>query len=577
MSMNYIGAKRKRTNTPAANRKRAVEYRHRPYKAKKPVIEEIQEPVLSAFDELPVQEESEAVIEEVKEVITEEPAEELPAETKADITPDVPAVSPVTNEVNKAAAAAAATAAAAAGSFFKKTFSSVKGLFAKKETKAPAEPEVIPAVNEESAEPEVSEAQAEETNAAIGTDDILEINRPSETEVDLQETEEESAEVVLEETGSDEQVELESEEQPEELPEVDTAEVRDEAGGAIELSESDQQEETPAEVTEEVTEETAEAETAEEETSAEESVSEAPVFETVSEEAQESESSEETQIFEPVKPEEETEVAEPVIPEEETEAEPAETAEETQVIDIPQEPVNEPEVPMTKKEKRAEKKAIRKETKIQLIDEKIDAPKAGLLTMLLMPGRAMTRVSSVEKTTLSIPSVFILNLIKWISVGAFFAVFIERFINQFNYSFIRMNFTGAASLAFRFGVFGLIAEYLCYMIIGIFCGLIRKKISTLKLMEVESRSALAVALLVAAGCALVYFGYSAFGCAAAAAGMAVGFITKGYGLDRVLTIGKNTQLVLVMVLTAAVTVAAFSYFPLTVSGLIDIFKTILHL
>jgi len=575
MSMNYIGAKRKRTNTPAANRKRAVEYRHRPYKVKKPVIEEIQEPVLSAFEELPAQEESEAVIEEVKEVITEEPAEELPAETKEDIIPDAPAVSPVTNEVNKAAAAAA-TAAAAAGSFFKKTFSSVKGLFAKKETKAPAEPEVIPAVNEEPAEPEVSEAQAEESIAAIGTDDILEINRPSETEVDLQETEEESAEVVLEETGSDEHVELESEEQPEDLPEVDTAEVRDEAGEAIELAETDLQEETPAEVTEEVTEETAETETAEEETSAEESVSEAPVFETVSEEAQESESSEETQIFEPVKPEEETEVIEPVTPEE-TEAEPAETAEETQVIDIPQEPVNEPEVPMTKKEKRAEKKAIRKETKIQLIDEKIDAPKAGLLTMLLMPGRAMTRVSSVEKTTLSIPSVFILNLIKWISVGAFFAVFFERFINQFNYSFIRMNFTGTASLAFRFGVFGLIAEYLCYMIIGIFCGLIRRKISTLKLMEVESRSALAVALLFAAGCALVYFGYSAFGCAAAAAGMAVGFITKGYGLDRVLTIGKNTQLVLVMVLTAAVTVAAFSYFPLTVSGLIDIFKTILHL
>ncbi|MBQ7993701.1 MAG: hypothetical protein IJ252_11805 [Solobacterium sp.] len=575
MSMNYIGAKRKRTNTPAANRKRAVEYRHRPYKVKKPVIEEIQEPVLSAFEELPAQEESEAVIEEVKEVITEEPAEELPAETKEDIIPDAPAVSPVTNEVNKAAAAAA-TAAAAAGSFFKKTFSSVKGLFAKKETKAPAEPEVIPAVNEEPPEPEVSEAQAEESIAAIGTDDILEINRPSETEVDLQETEEESAEVVLEETGSDEQVELESEEQPEELPEVDTAEVEDEAGEAIELAETDLQEETPAEVTEEVTEETAETETAEEETSAEESVSEAPVFEPAEEEIQESEPAEETQIFEAVKPEEETEVIEPVTPEE-TEAEPAETAEETQFIDIPQEPVKEPEVPMTKKEKRAEKKAIRKETKIQLIDEKIDAPKAGLLTMLLMPGRAMTRVSSVEKTTLSIPSVFILNLIKWISVGAFFAVFFERFINQFNYSFIRMNFTGTASLAFRFGVFGLIAEYLCYMIIGIFCGLIRRKISTLKLMEVESRSAPAVALLFAAGCALVYFGYSAFGCAAAAAGMAVGFITKGYGLDRVLTIGKNTQLVLVMVLTAAVTVAAFSYFPLTVSGLIDIFKTILHL
>jgi hypothetical protein len=232
---------------------------------------------------------------------------------------------------------------------------------------------------------------------------------------------------------------------------------------------------------------------------------------------------------------------------------------------------------MSRKEKQAEKKAIRRETQIQLIDEKIDAPKAGLLTMLLMPGRAMTRVSSVEKTTLSIPSVFILNLIKWLAVGAFFAVQIEKFINQFNYSFVRMNFTGTASLAFRFGIFGLIAEYLCYIIIGIFCGLIRRKISTLKLMEVESRSALAVAVLFAAGCALAYFGHFAFAFAAAAAGMTIGFITKGYGLDRVLTIGKNTQLVLAVLLVAAVTVAAFSYYPLTVSGLVDIFKTILHL
>ena len=31
MNRNYIGARRKRTNTPVLNRQRAVEYRHRPY------------------------------------------------------------------------------------------------------------------------------------------------------------------------------------------------------------------------------------------------------------------------------------------------------------------------------------------------------------------------------------------------------------------------------------------------------------------------------------------------------------------------------------------------------------------
>ena len=197
--------------------------------------------------------------------------------------------------------------------------------------------------------------------------------------------------------------------------------------------------------------------------------------------------------------------------------------------------------------------------------------------MLLLPGRAMTRVASVEKTTLSAPSVLILNLIKWAAVGTFFAMFIEKFINIFNFSFIRLNFTGTAGLAFRFGIFGLVAEYLSYIIIGLFCGLIRKKISTLKLMEVESRSALAVALLFAAGCVLVWKDMLAFAVTAAAAGMVIGFITKGYGMDLVLTIGKNTQLVLVLILVVCACLAGFRYFPLTVSGLMDIFRTILHL
>ncbi|MDO4520915.1 MAG: hypothetical protein Q4B44_04670, partial [Erysipelotrichaceae bacterium] len=240
-------------------------------------------------------------------------------------------------------------------------------------------------------------------------------------------------------------------------------------------------------------------------------------------------------------------------------------------------PEPEPEPKLTRKEKRDLKKAIRKETRIQLLDEKIDSPRAGLFSMLLLPGRAMTRVASVEKTTLSAPSVLILNLIKWAAVGTFFAMFIEKFINIFNFSFIRLNFTGTAGLAFRFGIFGLAAEYLSYIIIGLFCGLIRKKISTLKLMEVESRSALAVALLFAAGCVLAWKDMLAFAVTAAVAGMVIGFITKGYGMDLVLTIGKNTQLVLVLILVVCACMAGFRYFPLTVSGLMDIFKTILHL
>ena len=197
--------------------------------------------------------------------------------------------------------------------------------------------------------------------------------------------------------------------------------------------------------------------------------------------------------------------------------------------------------------------------------------------MLVAPGYAMKKVSTVEKTTLAGPSVLLLNVFKWAAIGTFFTMFIEKFINHFNYSFVRLNFTGTASLAFRIGIFGLLAEYVSWIVIGLVCGLMRRKISTFKLMEVEARSALAVMLLFVIGSVFVWKDMFAYGVVAGICGIVIGFMTKGYGMDLVLPIGKNTQLLLVLVLVSVATVLSFSYFPLIFSGLMDIFKTILNL
>jgi hypothetical protein len=570
MSKNYIGAKRKRTNTPAAARKRAVEYRHRPYIVKKAAVKAAEE--VTELKDLILAEEAEPEIPAPAEEIPEEPA----AEKQADTT--VPSDS---------GAAAAAAGAAAAGGFFARAMKSIKGLFSRKEAakedtslvsdvktwlNSPIDPdaEEEPAETAEAAETGLTEA-AEEAEIAVAAGEPEEV---SETEEATEETA--AAEEVLEtaeETAEEEP--SESEETPSEEPEENVTEESAEADAEAEEvaaeEATDQEAEEISLAAEEETEES--AETSEEETPAEET--EEPSEEPASSEAAE----EEPAASEAAEEETAEEAAETEVPAEEvTQPEESEDifAEVPVEAEEPQ-PEPEPEPKLTRKEKRDLKKAIRKETTIQLLDEKIDSPRAGLFTMLLLPGRAMTRVASVEKTTLSAPSVLILNLIKWAAVGTFFAMFIEKFINIFNFSFIRLNFTGTAGLAFRFGIFGLAAEYLSYIIIGLFCGLIRKKISTLKLMEVESRSALAVALLFTAGCVLVWKDMLAFAVTAAAAGMVIGFITKGYGMDLVLTIGKNTQLVLVLILVVCACLAGFRYFPLTVSGLMDIFKTILHL
>ena len=96
-------------------------------------------------------------------------------------------------------------------------------------------------------------------------------------------------------------------------------------------------------------------------------------------------------------------------------------------------------------------------------------------------------------------------------------------------------------------------------------------------MEVEARSALAVMLLFVIGSVFVWKDMFAYGVVAGICGIVIGFMTKGYGMDLVLPIGKNTQLLLVLVLVSVATVLSFSYFPLIFSGLMDIFKTILNL
>lgn len=536
MSKKYIGAKRKRTNTPALNRKRAVEYRHRPYAVKIKNTEILQEEPLIVAEEAI---EAEVIAEETAEEITEQPVK--------------------TEEPVSAPVAEAAAAAGAAG-VFGKLSGMFKGLFSRKKKEEPEtghSGDLKSWINspidpdEEPAEENPDELLPEETEAAET------VTEPDVTIEEMDETAEEQEEneiILLDEPAETEAAEEETSEAVEEAEAADTETSEETAEEAAEETETDESLST------EESEETSEAEPSEEATQETEVI---PGEET---EAAETAEAEETAVAE--KPAEETETAE--------EAAEEETAEVTaEAEEVPAE--EEPEEKLTRKEKRELRKEIRKETKTQLIDEIIDAPRANIFVMLLAPGYAMKRVAGVEKTTLSAPSVFILNLLKWGAIGTYFAMFIEKFINIFNYSFIRMNFTGTANLAFRFGIFGFVFEYLSWILIGIFCGLIRKKISTLKLMEVEGRSAPAIALLFVIGCVLLWKDFFSYAVIAGVCGIVIGFMTKGYGMDLVLPIGKNTQLVLVMLMVIASMFAAYRYFPLTVSGLTDIFKAILNI
>lgn len=553
MSMKHIGARRKRTNTPALNRRRVAAYRHRPYAPVKKQITSVNEEILN--------ETASEILEEA--AVIEEQAEEKTAEALIEETTESKPEATEESEASPVSEAAAAFTAAAAG-FAAKISSMFKGLFAKKTAEEPvitaAEPEEI-SVSEEAAEE--TPAEAEETVQEKIVSEEIQETATAEAEVSIEETEAVAEEVQAEETAepieesAEETAEKEAEPEVSEAEETETAD--EEENEVLTVSEDVQAEE--AEVTETSEDNAAEVQSEEVKEAAE------PV-ETDKAETADTETEQEQREPEEIK--EETPATE--VPAEEVSAPETES---TEVSETTQEP--EEDAPLTKKEQRELKKEIRKETRKQLIDEIIDAPRANILLMLVAPGLAMKRVSSVTKTTISAPAVFILNVLKWAAVGTFFAMFIEKFINIFNYSFIRLNFTGTAGLAFRFGAFGFVAEYLSWIVISLFCGLIRRKTSVFKLMDVEGRSAPAVTLLFAAACVLVWKDMLMWGFIAAVCGMVIGFMTKGYGMDLTLPIGKNTQLVLVLLIVAGVTYAAFRYFPIAVSGLAEIFKAILNI
>ena len=312
MSKTYLGAKRKRTNTPAENRKRTVEYRHLRY-AKTPAVRDEEETVivLPEFPRADVADEAEEAVVVLPE--TEEPVGEKPVVTVSE---------PVKESTEK-------------GGFFAKITAFFAGLFGTKlltdtdvddENVRAAELLEVPSDSEEPEAEEVLSKTAEEPAAEADTAVPAET---AETEPEAEEASEaaetETTEDTETETSEKETVTSEEEETAEE---TETAEA--ESSEETEESEEAETSEEPAEEAE-TSEETAESEEKAEET---ESSEEAEVSESTEEETDAAEETEEPEAAEKaaVVTEETEETAEAVTesPEEtETSEEKEETESET--------------------------------------------------------------------------------------------------------------------------------------------------------------------------------------------------------------------------------------------------------
>ena len=394
MSKTYLGAKRKRTNTPAENRKRTVEYRHLRY-AKKPVFLDEEETVIV----LPEAPEANVSVEAEETVVVLPETEET-----APVKPAVMVSEPVKENTEK-------------GGFFARVTAFFAGLFGAlkseedavvDETVRAAELLEVPADSdepvsekesapeepaEETAESETeTEAAAEETESSEETDvtetpeeaeDTEERSEEPAEETETAESEEAAEETeapeataegeavsaeeteTAEETGeqaetSEEENASETSEEPVETEKAETAEEAEESETSEEtVTEEETSEdieenlETETETSEETTEE---AETSEEETASETSEEKAEEAESAEEKKEETESSEKT--------EEVTEMSE-----EEKESEPSEEKEEGT------EPSEEKEEAESSEEKKEETESSEETEEVKEETEKTDEEK----------------------------------------------------------------------------------------------------------------------------------------------------------------------------------------------------------
>ena len=609
MSKTYLGAKRKRTNTPAENRKRTVEYRHLRY-AKKPVFLDEEETVI--------------VLPEAPEANVSDEAEEtvvvLPeTEETAPVKPAVMVSEPVKENTEK-------------GGFFARVTAFFAGLFGAlkseedavvDETVRAAELLEVPADSdepvsekesapeepaEETAESETeTEAAAEETESSEETDvtetpeeaeDTEERSEEPAEETETAESEEAAEETeapeataegeavsaeeteTAEETGeqaetSEEENASETSEEPVETEKAETAEEAEESETSEEtVTEEETSEdieenlETETETSEETTEE---AETSEEETASETSEEKAEEAESAEEKKEETESSEKT---EEVK--EETEKTDEEKKSETSEEKEAETAasdtEETK------EKPSEPEKPKKSLYERfLEFKAYRRRKKLENLDEMIDRPTANILQMMIAPGSAMERVSKAGYATVSRFTILAFNILKWIIFGAFFGSFLRMIISSVEFSIVQMNFSSASGVAVKIALFTLAAEYLSYYLISIASGLMRKQITMPVLIDVTGRSSLSTALIFLVACFVLKHNM-ALGFAIVVAGLIYEIAMKTYGIGLVAEdISRNIQFWFIALLVVIIAMLSFTYFRMTMSNVVEIFSKIMNL
>ncbi len=221
--------------------------------------------------------------------------------------------------------------------------------------------------------------------------------------------------------------------------------------------------------------------------------------------------------------------------------------------------------PMTKSERKIERRRQRDED----FDRMAAIPRSNLVSTMFLPAATMKHVSRTKEPNLSQFTCFFANAIKWCAVGAVPAMWLGILINQDAFGTIRLNFTQQTIIDLFVIGFGMAIEYFSYYMLWFYSLLTRRPVSLRKLISVEARSSLSVALIMVVACLFSVFSVE-LSLTAGMVGIFVGVMLKAYGLDIVLKISKTEQILIVMVMIVVATMMALTFFPMVNGDVADI-------
>lgn len=238
-------------------------------------------------------------------------------------------------------------------------------------------------------------------------------------------------------------------------------------------------------------------------------------------------------------------------------------------------PQEEPVIPEEPAEKKLTRKERKKQEKEEIINLLIDEPDIQFLNMLFNPLACMDQVSELDYATLSGGQRFIMNLFKWLAIGACFAMPIMKIVDINPYGFSRLNFTSTSMIAFAFALYGFISEGLIMFLISLLCISKKQPVERKRVVSIYTYGAPLETLLFVISTIIMYFQLP-LGIACEIGSIAVAMYLKAYGISKSCLAQKRFLLGL-LVLTILSTLLFFFYAEIVGSDVIKIFKNIMNL